>query len=489
MKGSIMNVSLGGRTVRWLAGAATAFLMLPMALAAPASADVAVDRTPDKQVEQSQGAPENNPEFWVGENGSTQCWKHEGGNPIDGGSHGEVLADDKSVWQMGTPPTGVVFSLLVLKSGTMNDVFYDPTPGGLYGTVSGQDVSHVIVCKKPAPIVVVAAPPAFTDPTCDNDNTAAVVTTPVTGVRFTTVGTVAPGETVTVTATAEAGYVLAPGQNEWEHTFTEAEDCTEPTEVAPQVTFTDPTCDNDNTASWAGEEIDGVTYEVTEGEVGPGQTVTVTATLAEGLVLAEGAQTTFEHTFADAEECIAPPPPAIEVAFKDAVCRLDVPYLKYDINVTGTPNTTATITFLNPNSGGADVVFADQPLEGELLWPGAAAGPDGKGTDWPGWRFEGGKWIQGDEFDWVRPTVEVKFQVNPEVTATVSYPPASAACANPPQTEVLDTTVTPPPATSPATLPATGAGGTPALLGYALLLLTVGAALVALPGRLAKAAE
>ena len=408
-----MNVSLGGRTGRWLAGAATAFLVLPMALAAPASATVAVDRTPDRQVEQSQNAPENNPAFWVGENGSTECWKHESGDPIDGGSHGKVLASDKSVWQMGTPPTGKVFSLLVLKSATMNDVFYDPTPAGLYGTVSGKNISHVIVCKKPAPQVVVAAAP--TSPTRPAPTTTPRPSShPVTGVKFTTVGTVAPGETVTVTAAAEAGYVLAPGQNVWEHTFAEAEDCTEPTEVTPRVTFTDPTCDNENTASWTGEQIDGVTYEVTEGEVGPGQTVTVTATLDEDLVLAKGATTTFEHTFAADEDCTEPTevtprvtftdptcdnentaswtgeqidgvtyevtegevgpgqtvtvtatldedlvlaegasttsstpsrpprrtaarPPAIEVAFKDPVCRGDVPYLKYAINVTGRP--------------------------------------------------------------------------------------------------------------------------------------------------------
>ena len=46
--------------------------------------------------------------------------------------------------------------------------------------------------------------------------------------------------------------------------------------------------------------------------------------------------------------------------------------------------------------------------------------------DWPGWRFEGGVWVEGDEFAWVRPSVEVRFEVDlEEATVTVDYPPSS----------------------------------------------------------------
>ncbi len=394
-----MNVSLGGRTGRWMAGAATAFLVLPMALAAPASAAVAVDRTPDRQVEQSQNAPENNPAFWVGENGSTECWKHESGDPIDGGSHGKVLASDKSVWQMGTPPTGKVFSLLVLKSATMNDVFYDPTPGALYGTVSGKNISHVIVCKKPAPQRGRRRSPDLHRPDLRQRQHRSRRDDPgdrreVHHRRNRRPGRDGHGDR------HRRGRLRAGPRPERvaAHVRRRRRHCAEPTEVTPQVTFTDPTCDNDNTASWTGEadrrrhlrghrrrgrprpdrhrhrhprlrprprrgrhdhvrahlrgrrrllrpspprsprrspsptrpattttpppgparQIDGVTYALTDGEVGPGQTVTVTATLDDDLVLAEGATTTFEHTFAAAEEDCNEQPPAIEVAFKDA---------------------------------------------------------------------------------------------------------------------------------------------------------------------------
>ena len=74
-----------------------------------------------------------------------------------------------------------------------------------------------------------------------------------------------------------------------------------------------------------------------------------------------------------------------------------------------------------------------------MLWPGAVPGPNGRGIDWPGWRqLSDGTWVQGDEFDWVRPTVQVLFQVNPEATVTVAYPPSSPNCLTEPvHSEVL----------------------------------------------------
>ena len=162
------------------------------------------------------------------------------------------------------------------------------------------------------------------------------------------------------------------------------------------------------------------------------------------------------------------------------VCDNDVPYLSYDIQAVGSPNTTATITWLNPS--GANVVYANQPLSGRVLWPGAVPGPDGKGIDWPGWRqLADGSWVEGDEFDWVRPSVVVNFKVNPEDTVTVAYPPSSPSCnTNPPGEEVLDdpgTTLTSNPTT--AVLSATGSDAGPlAALGAGLVV--IGALAVAL---------
>ena len=49
--------------------------------------------------------------------------------------------------------------------------------------------------------------------------------------------------------------------------------------------------------------FEGVTYELTAGELEPGKDVTVTATLAEGYALAAGAKTKFENEFDLAVDC------------------------------------------------------------------------------------------------------------------------------------------------------------------------------------------
>jgi hypothetical protein len=157
------------------------------------------------------------------------------------------------------------------------------------------------------------------------------------------------------------------------------------------------------------------------------------------------------------------------------ICDKDVPKLKYDIQAIGTPNTTVTITFLNPS--GANVVYADLPLAGTVLWPGAVVGPDGRGADWPGWRqLADGTWVQGDEFDWVRPSVQVLFKVNPEATVTVAYPPSSPNCLTSPPTEVNEVLAD---GDDPVVLSTTGSNDAP-LLFAALAFVVVGGAAVTL---------
>jgi len=162
----------------------------------------------------------------------------------------------------------------------------------------------------------------------------------------------------------------------------------------------------------------------------------------------------------------APLPCELHITLLSPVCDNDVPKLRYVAEAIGTPNTTVTITWVNP--GGANVVQSGLPLSGTVLWPGAVVGPDGKGADWPGWRqLPDGTWVQGDEFDWVRPSVQVNFQVNPSATMTVAYPPSSPNCAtNPPGNEVLS-------ATGTEVLSATGSNSAPLLIG-AVSLVVVG---------------
>ena len=114
------------------------------------------------------------------------------------------------------------------------------------------------------------------------------------------------------------------------------------------------------------------------------------------------------------------------------VCDNDVPEAQVQVNPVGTPNDKVTITFINPS--GPSVVYADQPLTGTVLLAGRGPGPDGRGIDWPGWtQLADGTWVEGDEYDWVRPSVKVNFEVNPDETVTVAYPPSSPSCnTNPP---------------------------------------------------------
>ncbi|MEK8227540.1 peptidase [Oerskovia sp. M15] len=124
------------------------------------------------------------------------------------------------------------------------------------------------------------------------------------------------------------------------------------------------------------------------------------------------------------------PPPTIALTVLQPVCDGDVPYLEYDVDVTGTPNDTVTITWLNPS--GSNVVQAAFPLRARPV-ARATVNAAGEPTGWPGWVFEDGEWVEGGTFGWVRPSVDVLFQVNPETTVTVDYPPSSPDCVTDPR--------------------------------------------------------
>jgi hypothetical protein len=172
----------------------------------------------------------------------------------------------------------------------------------------------------------------------------------------------------------------------------------------------------------------------------------------------------------------------LDIAAAGAECRSDIPYFAYDVDWPG--GGTATITFLNPN--GADIVHEDMPLTGAVLWPGANDSP----PDWPGWILENGTWVEGDDgFLWARGTMQVQFEVNPTAVISVSYPPASVACAGPRNASVVPSipnvvggvTITPPPITDEVEgveqLPFTGVDTAP-LMAVAFAILALGTLLV-----------
>ncbi|WP_418275846.1 hypothetical protein ACNHYB_13450 [Isoptericola jiangsuensis] len=168
----------------------------------------------------------------------------------------------------------------------------------------------------------------------------------------------------------------------------------------------------------------------------------VLAVLGLGAALALGGVTTASadlvepspspSTSADSDEVGYEPEPALTVDVLEPICDGDVPYLQYAVSAEGLdePADDVTITWVNPS--GANVVQSGLPLSGRVLWPGAEVDGAGNAVDWPGWRLEGGEWVPGDEWDWVRPSVALEFEVNPTATASVGYPESSPACATPP---------------------------------------------------------
>ena len=134
------------------------------------------------------------------------------------------------------------------------------------------------------------------------------------------------------------------------------------------------------------------------------------------------------------------PTPGLGVGGAGSICDGDVPYLAYRIDLTGTGITDDTVDIRWINPSGPDVVYRDQPLVGRVLWPGAVVGPNGEPLDWPGWRLVNGVWVEGDRYNWVRPSVQVRFTVNPSRTLTFGYPPSRPSClTNPPRTKLPPT--------------------------------------------------
>ncbi len=167
-----------------------------------------------------------------------------------------------------------------------------------------------------------------------------------------------------------------------------------------------------------------------------------------------------------------------------AVCEQDVPWLDLTATPVGFdpgPNATATVTWRKLDGS---VVRTDTnvALNDRLLWPGAALDTAGNPTDWPGWDFVSGQWVQ--VADGLDGTLAITVAVNPQTDTLVTYPQATAACAaQPPAVSAAAETGTTAPAgpAAPAGVDSTGLASTGAallpLLVLAFGLLIVGAGL------------
>lgn len=178
-------------------------------------------------------------------------------------------------------------------------------------------------------------------------------------------------------------------------------------------------------------------------------------------------------------------PPSLPTA-ASGVCEGDIPYFSFQVDFgsaefVGRP---MRITFVNPN--GEDAVIESvvpSPTESQrVLWPGAAEEPN---PDWPGWELDGsGTWVPTTTdvgaFTRVEGGVTVEFAVNPTLTTSVTYPPASAQCAGPQKTPTTEVTSTDTSTTtsSEGSLASTGANNATAAAAFGMVLVGAGAVLL-----------
>ncbi|WP_166638477.1 gliding motility-associated C-terminal domain-containing protein, partial [Flavobacterium sp. 245] len=129
-------------------------------------------------------------------------------------------------------------------------------------------------------------------------------------------------------------------------------------------------------------------------------------------------------------------PPTMTIT-ANSYCSNDVPYVSYNVTPDNfTTNNLLTVKWIDS----ANNVVATQtnlPLSGSILWPGAIVDSNGIGVDWPGWLLTNGQWIEGaDGFEKTRTGVTIEFSLNPTVSISVSYPPATPQCNARPTFEI-----------------------------------------------------
>jgi hypothetical protein len=180
------------------------------------------------------------------------------------------------------------------------------------------------------------------------------------------------------------------------------------------------------------------------------------------------------------------PGPSLDVSGFSPECIRDAPHIRYVIVPRGftPPSTQATLTIKDRNGNVLDTVVVDS-FTGSIIWPGATVDANGNATDWPGWKRadDGESWIPDPSDSFVREGLVIEVSVNAtatttvSATATVSYPPTTSPCANPPGGTPPTTTVCVPGQNNDANpaddcdLATTGGGpGNAVMIGAAALL-------------------
>jgi hypothetical protein len=138
--------------------------------------------------------------------------------------------------------------------------------------------------------------------------------------------------------------------------------------------------------------------------------------------------------------------PSLDVSAFSPECVRDAPYINYAIVPLGFTPADGTATLVIRTADGT-VVDTTQvtSLTGQLIWPGAQVDAAGNATDWPGWKLadDGVSWIPDPTDAAFREGLTIEVSVDAAdgktvtATATVTYPPETSPCANPPRRDPL----------------------------------------------------
>ncbi len=93
---------------------------------------------------------------------------------------------------------------------------------------------------------------------------------------------------------------------------------------------------------------------------------------------------------------------------------------------------TLTMSDVNGNVVSTQALVYNPGTTVDLLYPGTKVNADGAIADVPGWNLNSaGFWVRDPSDAYLREGINLRYEVNPTATAFVTYPPESAACANP----------------------------------------------------------
>jgi len=311
------------------------------------------------------------------------CYKHD--PPTERNSHGYLTDGGKSVtlYQFNQSWPGDHWELLVVKSGSVdngdgdgNKVYKHPAAGTAYfGPLNGGGeqgaVSHWIVCKGTTPETQTTQVSwTATDGTCDATAGTLAMSFDPNAVEYVgdAAGTYPAGTSVDGTFTAKPGYSIS-GPAQFSHTFAVTGSPCTTTATPPTPEFVEPTCADRDVAIVDPVEGDGITYQVIDGELLPGGTVTVQAVAEQGIVL-EGT-TEWTHTFGEVtdDDCVVPGTPSSSIdaacgkatlTFTNTIGQLDEGYTGGSIDFTYTVDDEQfTVTVAAGESKQVDLVFGE----------------------------------------------------------------------------------------------------------------------------------